>query len=81
LIRSHLAPLALDYLGTCWPRRGAPHAAATRLAQLLAPWRGAYLFAARKQRAVLTPLRPRVTRKAVALNPRLAGTPSHRASA
>jgi SAM-dependent methyltransferase len=85
LIRSGLAPVAIDYLGTCWPRhRDAvldADAPKGRFAQLLAPLRGAYLLAARKQRAVLTPLRPRLERKAVALSPRLAGTPSHRATA
>jgi hypothetical protein len=52
-----------------------------RFARFVSPLRGAYLLAARKQRAVLTPLRPRAVRKSVALNPRLVGTPSQRASA
>lgn len=84
MIRSRLAPVAIDYLGTCWPRRGVPAGAAppeNHIARLLSPLRGAYLLAARKQRAVLTPLRPRIKRSGVALNPRLAGTPSHRATA
>jgi SAM-dependent methyltransferase len=83
LIRSRLAPVGIDYLGTCWPRRGGAATGATesRFARILSPLRGAYLVAARKQRAVLTPLRPRVQRSRVALNPRLAGTPSHRATA
>ena len=83
LIRSKLAPLAIDYLGGWWPERGAvlDDGAPSRLARFLSPLRGAYLLAARKQRAVLTPLRPRVARKSVALNPRLAGTPSQRACA
>lgn len=84
LIRSRLAPVAIDYLGGHWPKAdGATlgDAAPSRVARLLSPLRGAYLLAARKQRAVLTPLRPRLVRKSVALNPRLAGTPTHRASA
>jgi len=85
LIRSQLAPVALDYLGTCWPRRAAdPEFASPREtpgARWLAPLRGAYILAARKQRAVLTPLRPRAQRSGVALGARLAGTPSQRACA
>jgi len=82
LQRAQLATLALDYLGSWWPRRDAelPHADARR-GRLLAPLRGTYLVAARKQRAVLTPLRPRVARPGVALGARLAGTPSQRACA
>jgi SAM-dependent methyltransferase len=85
LTRAKLAPVALDYLGTCWPRRAvdaefaAPRDA--RGARWLAPLRGAYVLAARKQRAVLTPLRPRVQRSRVALGARFAGTPSQRACA
>jgi len=83
LIRSKLAPLAIDYLGGYWPQQAAlgDDAAPSRFARFMSPLRGAYLLAARKQRAVLTPLRPRVARKSVALNPRLAGTPSQRACA
>jgi SAM-dependent methyltransferase len=83
LIRSKLAPIAMDYLGGCWPKQAAllDDDAPDRFARLLSPLRGAYLLTARKQRAALTPLRPRVMRKSVALNPRLAGTPSHRACA
>jgi SAM-dependent methyltransferase len=85
LIRSQLAPVALDYLGTCWPRRAVDPDFAipgeTRGARWLAPLRGAYLLAARKQRAVLTPLRPRAQRTGVALGARFAGTPSQRACA
>ena len=82
LQRAQLATLALDYLGSCWPRHEAelPQAGARR-GRLLAPLRGTYLVAARKQRAVLTPLRPRVARPGVALGARLAGTPSQRACA
>ena len=83
LLRSRLAPVALDFIGTCWPRRAlaAENAGVSHRARLLAPLRGAYLLAARKQRAVLTPLRPRVKRSGVALGARLAGTPSQRACA
>jgi len=83
LIRSRLAPVAIDYLGGHWPKKAAldDDAAPSRFARFMSPLRGAYLLAARKQRAVLTPLRPRVQRKSVALNPRLVGTPSQRASA
>jgi SAM-dependent methyltransferase len=82
LQRARLAPLALDYLGTCWPRRATTPPETTRMRdRLFAPLRGTYLLAARKQREVLTPLRPRMTRPAVALAPRLAGTPSQRACA
>ena len=85
LQKSSLAPVALDYHGGLWPRRSVdtelaePFEAPRR--RLLAPLRGAYLLAARKQRAVLTPLRPRVKRTGVALGARLAGTPSQRACA
>jgi SAM-dependent methyltransferase len=83
LIRSKLAPLAIDYLGGYWPKQATldDDAAPGRFARFMAPLRGAYLLAARKQRAVLTPLRPRAVRKSVALNPRLVGTPSQRACA
>lgn len=85
LIRSRLAPLAIDYLGGYWPKQGGvaldDDATPSRFARFLSPLRGSYLLAARKQRAVLTPLRPRIQRKSVALNPRLAGTPSQRACA
>lgn len=85
LLRSSLAPMALDYLGGFWPRRSVDtqlaHPVEAQRARLWAPLRGAYLLAARKQRAVLTPLRPRVKRTGVALGARLAGTPSQRASA
>jgi SAM-dependent methyltransferase len=83
LIRSKLAPVAIDYLGGCWPKPATllDGDAPSRFGRLLSPLRGAYLLTARKQRAALTPLRPRVVRKSVALNPRLAGTPSQRATA
>jgi len=82
LQRAQLTTVGLDYLGTCWPRRDS-HAAldtGTRRGRLLAPLRGTYLLVARKQRAVLTPLRPRAVRR-VALGTHLAGTPSQRACA
>jgi SAM-dependent methyltransferase len=83
--RAQLAPVALDYLGTVWPRRAVDSESAMPRdphgARWLAPLRGAYLVAARKQRAVLTPLRPRVQRSGVALGARFAGTPSQRACA
>lgn len=83
LMRSQLATFSLDYLGTCWPRHASstPQAGNSRHARLLARLRGTYVIAARKQRAVLTPLRPRIVRKNVALGSRLAGTPSQRACA
>ena len=82
LMREQIAPVAVDYLGTCWPRRAVDSGFAnSRGARWLAPLRGAYLIAARKQRAVLTPLRPRAQRSGVALGARLAGTPSQRACA
>ena len=80
LIRSKLAPVAIDYLGGCWPKSDNG-ALPGRFARILSPLRGAYLLAARKQRAALTPLRPRIVRKSVALSPRLVGTPTHRACA
>lgn len=82
LQRSQLTTVALDYLGTCWPHRVVDAPAGTgRSGRLLAPLRGTYLITARKQRAVLTPLRPRAARPGVALGARLAGTPSRRACA
>ena len=83
LIRSKLAPAAIDYLGGYWPKQAAldDDAEPGRFARFMSPLRGAYLLAARKQRAVLTPLRPRAQRTSVAMNPRLAGTPSQRACA
>ena len=81
LQRAQLAPQSLEYLGSVWPRRGTEQAAIVAAGTpWLAPLRGAYLVAARKQRAVLTPLRPRV-RRPVALGARLAGTSSQRACA
>ena len=81
LMHLRLATVGVDYLGTCWPRAVAPTMATpSRYSQLLAPLRGAYLVTARKQRAVLTPLRPRA-RKNMMLGSRLAGTPSQRACA
>ena len=82
LQRAQLATLTVDYLGGCWPRRTDASTSDTSTRhRLLAPLHGSYLVAARKQRAVLTPLRPRAVRNGVALGARLAGTPSRRACA
>jgi len=85
LLKSSLAPMALDYFGGFWPRRSVDTELADPLeaqrGRLWSPLRGAYLLAARKQRAVLTPLRPRAKRTGVALGARFAGTPSQRACA
>lgn len=78
LLRRQLAPVSIDYLGTCWPGRG--EASALQRMTLLTLLRGAYLLTASKQRAVLTPLRPRLVRERVAMHPQLA-TPSRRACA
>jgi SAM-dependent methyltransferase len=74
-VQHRLAAGDVEYLGSCWPRRD--DASAGPLARL----RAAYLLAATRQRAVLTPLRPRVARARVAIRPHLAGTPSQRACA
>jgi hypothetical protein len=83
LLRARLVTMTLDYLGTCWPHRDGATIGENpgRASRWLAPLRGVYLIAARKQRAVLTPLRPRAKRNAVALGTRFAGTPSQRARA
>ncbi|GAA0720124.1 methyltransferase domain-containing protein [Dokdonella soli] len=78
LLKRQLAPAGTDYLGTCWPQR-SKRSAIGRSA-LLSPLRGAWLIAATKQRAVLTPLRPRAARERVVIQPHLA-TPSRRACA
>jgi SAM-dependent methyltransferase len=78
LLRRQLAPVSIDYVGACWPHRG--ERSAIHAMGLLAPMRGAYLLTASKQRAVLTPLRPRFVRERVRIHPQLA-TPSHRACA
>jgi SAM-dependent methyltransferase len=74
-----LAAGAPDYLGSCWPQASIRLQAIHR-SRLLTPLRNVYLIAASKQRAVLTPLRPRVVRERSAMRPQLA-TPSRRASA
>ena len=74
-----LAAGELDYLGSCWPQREVP--SAPPRAGALTRLRAAYLLTATRQRAVLTPLRPRVARRRVAIQPHLAGTPSQRARA
>lgn len=85
LLKSSLTPMTLDYLGGFWPRRSVDAELAdpveAQRGRLWAPLRGTYLLTARKQRAVLTPLRPRAKRSGVALGARLAGTPSQRACA
>jgi SAM-dependent methyltransferase len=80
LLKRRLTAGSVDYLGSCWPQRGEP--SAMHRSRMLAPLRGAYLIAASKRRAVLTPLRPRRARERVSIHhPQLAGTPSRRASA
>lgn len=74
-----LAADELDYFGSCWPRQDAPPASLRRAP--LSRLRAAYLLPATRQRAVLTPLRPRAPRSRVAIQPHLAGTPSQRACA
>lgn len=74
-----LTPAAADYLGACWPPFDAP--SDHYPARLLAPLRRAYVLSASKQRAVLTPLRPRAVRARALARPQLAGTPSRRARA
>ncbi len=78
LLRAQLAPVSVDHVGACWPQRGEPSS--------LHRWgvftllRAAYLLTASKQRAVLTPLRPRLLRERPMIGPRLA-SPSHRSRA
>jgi len=83
--RAQLASAGSEYFGTAWPRRVAKgpttESASSGSVSKLTVLRCAYLVCARKQRAVLTPLRPRAPRANVALGTRLAGTPSHRACA
>ena len=78
LMKRQLAPAGIDHVGACWPQ-AAERVVAKRSA-LLAPLRGAWMIAAKKQRAVLTPLRPRAMRERVAMRPHLAA-PSRRACA
>ncbi|MGH8171887.1 MAG: methyltransferase domain-containing protein [Rhodanobacteraceae bacterium] len=83
LARAQLASVGCEYFGTPWPRRSTHAAVDSAQGRLsaLTMLRCSYLVTARKQRAVLTPLRPRVARSNVALGTRLAGTPSQRACA
>jgi hypothetical protein len=83
LARAQLASAGSEYFGTAWPRRAAkaPDDSSRGNVSRLTVLRCAYLLCARKQRAVLTPLRPRQARSNVALGTRLAGTPSQRACA
>jgi len=78
LLKRGLAAVGSDHLGSCWPTRGEP--SRVHRTALLAPLRAAYRIAASKQRAVLTPLRPRRARARVAMQPHLA-SPSTRARA
>lgn len=78
LQKRQLTPAGIEHLGSCWPSRGEP--SALHRTPWLAPLRAAYLLTASKQRAVLTPLRPRRVRDRVAIRPHLAA-PSRRASA
>lgn len=81
-VRARLAPVSTRYVGACWPtRREVAAITDDARSRLLAPLRGAYLLVVRKQRASMTPLRPRVRHASVAIGARLAGTPSQRASA
>lgn len=79
LLRRQLAPVSVDYLGACWPSRGT--ASVLYDLRLLMPLRGAYLLTASKQRAVLTPLRPRLLRQRERVAIRPLASPSHRACA
>ena len=78
LSRRGLTPARIEHLGSCWPRRDARDDGAR--SALLAPLRGAWLIAAEKRRAVLTPLRQRNARARLPARPQLA-TPNRRASA
>lgn len=75
----HLVVHAPEYLGTCWPQH-AHSSGAIHRSRLLAPLRNAYLVTAAKERAVLTPLRPRSAKVRAPLGAQLAA-PSRRASA
>ena len=82
--RAQLASAGSEYFGTAWPRRAVKvpsESSRSGSVSKLTVLRCAYLVCARKQRAVLTPLRPRQPRSNVALGTRLAGTPSQRACA
>jgi len=75
LQQAQLTPGSGATLGACWPSL-APRGDVSRL---LAPLRGAWMLLASKQRAVLTPLRPRPLRS-VTPHPSLA-VPSRRVRA
>lgn len=74
VLRAGLAAASIAGVGPCWP--GDAHVARTRP---LARLRGAWMLVASKQRAVLTPLRPRPLRAHAAPQPALA--PSRRVRA
>ncbi len=76
LLRAQLAPVSVDYLGACWPRRDR-ESSLHRWSPFMV-LRGAYVLTASKQRAVMTPLRPRLLRKEPLMGPRLA-SPAQRA--
>jgi SAM-dependent methyltransferase len=78
LSKRGLRPARIEHLGSCWPQRDARDA--TARSSLLDPLRGAWLIAAEKRRAILTPLRPRNARARMPARPQLA-TPNRRASA
>ena len=73
-LRAGLVAASIAGIGPCWPGT-AQIARARALARL----RGAWMLVASKQRAVLTPLRPRLQRARVAPQPALA--PSRRVRA
>lgn len=79
MMNRQLAVGAVDYLGACWPRFDPP--SGRYPARVLAPLQRVYLLTASKQRAALTPLRPRLSRVRALAPPQLASTPSRRARA
>lgn len=74
-----LTATTAGYIGACWPPFDA--LSDRYSVRLLAPLRRAYLLTASKQRAVLTPLRPRVLRERALARPHFVATPSRRARA
>ncbi len=78
LSKRGLTPARVQHLGSCWPQRD-PHNGRAG-SPLFDPLRGAWLIAAEKRRAVLTPLRARRTPARMPGRPQLA-TPNRRASA
>ena len=78
LSKRGLTAARVEHLGSCWPQRD-PHGARAA-SSLFDPLRGAWLIAAEKRRAVLTPLRARGAHARMPARPQLA-TPNRRASA